>query len=330
MNQVTRPQLKVKITEKKTIKAPARTLIHGEPGIGKSTFAASAPDVVFLCVEQGTNNLPVARARVEDESAPGGERDPKTYDEVLFVLDSIIAGVKAQGTSLLSHLAIDTIDALETVIHSHVCKIGGKRSIADFGYGKGFDITVDAFKMVMSKLEILQSLGVSPILICHTKIETYNNPEGQNFDYYEIKTHKKVSGYLVEWSDNVLFARREQYALEEGGKVRGVGSGARFIHTQKSPAFVAKNRFDLPEKMSLNWHEYQKAMDSHKPADPAELRAHAEELIKQLDKESQESASAALSKIAKTDARMLIQFVDYCRSKINITAAPELSNSKPE
>lgn len=316
-----RANVRVKITPKKTIEAPPRTLIHGEPGIGKSTFAAGAPDVVFLCVEQGTNNLPIARARIEDESARDGERDPRTYDECITVLDSLIAGVSANKSKepLFRYLAVDTVDALEGVIHAHVCRIGGKRSIGDFNYGKGFDITVDAFRQVFQRLEMLQELGVAPILIAHTKIETFQNPEGLNFDYYEIKCHKKVSGLLVEWSDNVLFARREQYALEEGGKVRGVGSGARFIHTQKTPAFIAKNRFDLPEKLPLNWSEYENAMRAHKPADPDELRSHAQQLIEKLEPEAKKSATEALAKIAKTDARTLAQFVDFCRSKLNIS-----------
>lgn len=320
----TRPQLKVRISPKKVIVAPPITLVHGEPGIGKTTFAANAPNVVFLCVEQGTNNLPVQRARIEDETYSDGERDPKTFDEVLLVLDSLIAGVEATpATPPFKNLAVDTVDALEGFIHAHICRVSSKRSIADFGYGKGFDLAVDAFRLVFARLERLKDLGIGIIMLAHTKHETFNNPEGQNFDYFEIKTHKKVSGLLVERSDNVLFARREQYALEENGKVRGVGSGARFLHTQKMPAYVAKNRYNLPEKLPLRWADYEQAMILQKPADPVELRIHAQALIKQLDKEAQKQAKDALGKIKEDDSQTLAQFVDYCRGKVNISGMQE-------
>lgn len=315
--------MKVRITEKKTIKTVPITLIHGEPGIGKSTFAANAPDVVFVCVEQGTNNIQTRRARIEDSGSPEGERDPKTYDEVLFVLDSLVAGLQASEKKPFSFVVIDTVDALEVLIHAHICKISGKRSIADFGFQKGYDLAVDGFRSVMQRLERMKSLGVGVILIAHTKTESFSNPEGQDYNYYEIKVHKKVAGALVEWSDNVLFARREQYALEENGKVRGVGSGARFISTNKQPAYTAKNRFDLPDKLPLSWHEYQQAMDAHKPADPAELIINANALIKLMDKETQIQALASLNKIHKEDSRMLAQFVDYCRSKVVIATGEE-------
>jgi len=315
---IVKQPLKVKITPKKTIEAPPITLIHGEPGIGKSTFAAAAPGVVFICCEQGTNNIPVQRIRLEDES---GERDPKTFDEVMFVLDSLIAGVKS-GNKDVKNIAIDTVDALEKIIHDHICQRSNKRSVADFNYGKGFDLTVDAMRMVLARLSTLRDLGCGIILISHTKIETFNNPDGQNFDYSEIKSHKKIAGLLVEWSDNVLFARREQYALEEGGKVRGVGTGARFIHTQKTPTYVAKNRYDLPEKMALFWPDFEHAIKNHKPADPEELMKHAKELISQLDDETQKTAKEALSKINIADSRTFTQFVDYCRSKVNLTVKP--------
>ncbi len=308
--------MKVRISPRKTIEAPPRTLVHGE-GIGKSTFAAGAPDVVFLCAEKGTNNLPVQRARIEDETVAEGERDPKTYDECIYVLDALVAGVSQSPKSLpFKNLAIDTVDSLESFIHAHIARTSNKRSIADFNFGKGFDLSVDAFRLVLGRLEKLQELGIGIILLAHTKTESFSNPEGQDFNYYEIKTHKKVAGLLVEWSDNVLFARRDQHSLEENGKIRGVSDGARFLHTQKTPVFVAKNRFDLPERLPISWTEYQQAMSAHKPADPVELMKHAKQLISQLDKEAQVSATAALSKITSGDSRTLAQFLDFCRSKV--------------
>lgn len=317
--------VKMKITAKKVIECKPTTFCYGEPGIGKSTFAADAPGAVFVCCEAGVNNLPVARARIEDASSPDGERDPKSFEDVAYLLDQIAAN-PPDG---IQHLVIDTVDALESLIWSHLCRVGNKRSIADYNYGKGYDLSVDAFKGVIFRLERIKAQQIGIILLAHSKIEKFNNPEGSDFDYYEIKAHKKVAGYLVEWSDNVLFARREQYALEEGGKVRGVGSGSRFLMTQKMPAYIAKNRYDLPEKLPLSWAAYEEAMANSKPAKAEELLQAAETLISKLEAEEQKGATEALAKINKTDSATLAKFVDYCRGKINIqNAEPKTEQSK--
>lgn len=305
---------KLRVTPKKRIECRPITLCYGEPGIGKSTFAADAPGVVFLCCEQGTNNISVSRARIEDTTAPDGERDPKTFDDVAWLLDNL-AMSPPEG---MQNIAIDTLDSLESFIWSHICRMGNKRSIADYGYGKGYDLAIDAFKGIQFRLERLKAAGYGIILLAHSKVEKYNNPEGSDFDYHEIKLHKKAAGLWVEWADNVLFARREQYALEENGKIRGVGTGSRFLLTQKMPAYVAKNRFSLPEKLPLNWADYEQAMANFKPANPEELIAHAEELIAKLEPESQKAATEALSKISKNDSSTLAKFVDYCRGKVTI------------
>jgi hypothetical protein len=39
-----------------------------------------------------------------------------------------------------------------------------------------------------------------------------------------------------------------------------MGSGERVIHTAERPAFLAKNRYGLPETLSLNWQSFAQAM----------------------------------------------------------------------
>ena len=40
---------------------PVRVILYGADGVGKSTFASQAPNPVFLCAEDGTAQLDVAR-----------------------------------------------------------------------------------------------------------------------------------------------------------------------------------------------------------------------------------------------------------------------------
>lgn len=297
------------LTEKKIIERPPITFGYGEPGVGKTTFAASAPDPLFLCLERGAEQLPVRRIRIANCD---GDRDPETYDEIL----EILTGLKMTSGSLV----IDTVDELERIVFAHVAA-RAQKPFALIPYGRGYDAAVDAIRMLLARLERIKDAGVHIILLAHSKLETFVNPEGADFNFWDLKLHKRLAGLFVAWADNVLFMRREQYALEEKesakGKVRGVGTNARFIHTQKTPAFVAKNRYNLPDKLPLSWQDYEQAMREARPADPQELLLAAHELLEQLPTDVREKASEALGKISTIDAVALAKFVDHARARVN-------------
>jgi hypothetical protein len=82
-----------------------------------------------------------------------------------------------------------------------------------------------------------------------------------------IKLQARASALLQEHSDVVLFANyRISVSKSDVGfnkKVtRALGSGARVMHTEERPAFLAKNRYGLPETLPLEWSEFLAAMAS--------------------------------------------------------------------
>ena len=42
------------------------------------------------------------------------------------------------------------------------------------------------------QLDEIARTGVAIVIVAHSKIVTFNNPEGENFDRYEFKLHKKT------------------------------------------------------------------------------------------------------------------------------------------
>lgn len=294
-NETKEPNMKVSITPKQTRKRPQRTTVHGEPGIGKTTFAANAPDVVFLCTESGADNVNVSHLHYDGH-------DPRTYDEVLAALE----GVPTDGS--VKNVCIDTIDGLEGIIHAHI-KATTNKPVGEHGYGKGYDKALDLMRGVLSSLERLRDRGIGTILLAHSTIENFANPEGADFSYVTIKAHKKIGGLIVEWSDAVFYARREQRAYtNDSGKTIGVGSSKRELCTEKTPTFVAKNRLRLPPKMPLSWADYQHAIDTFVPLDAKQLRIEATELATAFGS----AAMAELEKIGD-DAGDLLAFVEYCK-----------------
>lgn len=256
--------------KKGKIAAPYRLLIMGVDGVGKSTFAASAPGAVFLGPETGTNQLEVARFPV-----------PESFDDVRDAIRTLIADRGEFQT-----LAIDSADWLEPLIWAHVCASANVKAIEEVGggYGKGYVAALDQWRAVLSDLERLQrEQGMNVILIAHAFIKAFRNPEGEDWDRYSLKMHDKAAALLREWSEGVYFAQFETFAVQQKGKrVRGVSSGARLLYTQRTAAYDAKDRYGLPERLPLSWDEFDAAAKAGRPVELpaliAGIRRKAEEL----------------------------------------------------
>ncbi len=229
------------------IKSPIKTAIYGPAGVGNSTFAAGAPGAIFLPVEEGTNAIDCARFPM-----------PETFNDVL---DAI--GTLATGEHKYKTLVIDTLDALEALIWQHVCAAGKKQSIEDFGYGKGYVAALEQWRIFLSRLEGLRKArSMSIVLVAHSQIRKFQNPEGADFDRYELKlAGKGASGLVTEWSDCLLFACYETVAaVDKNERTRGVTTGKRIARTVHGAAYEAKNRYSLPDPMDLEWGAYREAL----------------------------------------------------------------------
>ena len=239
------------------VAAPIKTTVYGPAGVGKTTFASGAPSPVFIPVEEGTNALDVQRFP-----------QPETFQDVLDAVTEL-------GSSEHKHktLVIDTLDALEPLIWAHVCKSGGKASIEDFGYGKGYVAALEQWRILLSYLERLRAKKtMNVVLIAHAQIKKFQNPEAADYDRWELKlAGKGASGLVTEWSDALLFATHEVVAAtDKNERTRGVSTGERIARTVHGAAFEAKNRYSLPDPMPLSWASYREALKAYHAAPAAD------------------------------------------------------------
>lgn len=246
--------------KRSTAIASPRILIHGVAGVGKTTFAAGAEAPVFIPTEDGLGAL-------EADHFPLAQ----SFDDVMGALAALYSEEHAFRT-----VVVDSVDWLEPLVWKAVCKAEGWGSIEEPGYGKGYVAALDLWRQYLDGLNALRDArGMTVIQIAHTDIKRFDSPEHEPYDRYVIKLHARASALLQEHSDVVLFANYRISTVKSdvgfNKKVtRALGSGERVIHTAERPAFLAKNRYGLPETLPLDWPAFAEAMPTTQSPDSTE------------------------------------------------------------
>lgn len=225
-------------------------VIHGTPGIGKSTFAACAPDPIFLRTEDGLGDLQVA-------TFP----ELESYEQILEALGALFE------TDDFKTVVIDSLSALEPLIWDKVARDHGKNNLEDIGFGKGYIYAMDYWREIMAALKELAKRGIMPVLIAHTDIARFDSPDTDPYDRYQIKLHKRAFQYLYEQSDIIAFASYPVHVKKKDSdapKGRGVQKGGRELTLVEKPAVIAKNRYSMPETVALDWEEFAQHLPTNR------------------------------------------------------------------
>ena len=226
---------------------PPRIMIYAPHGLGKTTFGASAPNPIFIQTEDGLGALSVNHFPLA-----------KSFDEVIEAIGSLYAEDHNFQTVVL-----DSADWLDNLIWQDV---NGKYDAKELAYGKGAVIAADYWRKVLDGFSALRNeKGMAVILIAHTQIKRFDSPEVEPYERYMPKLQERSSALVQEWADIVLFAnfktivKREDVGFNQ--KVsRGITTGERMMYTVESPAYLAKNRYNLPSALPLSWQELEKAL----------------------------------------------------------------------
>ena len=238
-----------------TVDRPPRIILCGVEKIGKSTFAAGAPNPIFLPVkgEEGIDALGVARTPVIE-----------TYADLMAAI-----GMLAEERHDYKTVVIDSVSTLEPVIWQELCSRHGVDGIERVlgGFGKGYVEALALWRELMQGLDYLRdNKGVGCILIGHVAVRVFSDPLTESYDMYEMDIHKKAASALMRWSDCILFANNKvSIRTEDSGKKKGVQRAERVLFTQRRPAHMGGGRGvygHLPYEIDLSWDAYAQAIEN--------------------------------------------------------------------
>jgi hypothetical protein len=217
--------------------AAVRGTLYGNEGVGKTTLATQFPAPLVLDTEDGTNHIDVARASIHDW---------KTLTLAMTEL-----AVNSQG---FKTIVIDSADWAEKLLVEWLLKTSGKKSIEDFGFGKGYVMLQEHFTRFLASCDVLVGQGINVVFVAHSMVKRVSPPDQTDgYDRYELKLTKQVSPLLREWCDLLLFCTYKTKLVEgSDGRLKATGGKDRVMHAEHSAAWDAKNRFGLPAEMPMD------------------------------------------------------------------------------
>lgn len=236
---------------KKTgVARPPRIVVYGTHGIGKSTFAAQAPNPVFIQTEEGLDAINVTAFPL-----------CQSFEEIMEAIGSLAEEDHDFGT-----VVIDSADWAEQLVHKRVAKDNNVNTIDAIGYGRGYKAAADYWKQILEGLDHLRSAkNMQVILLAHTQVKRFDDPLADPYDRYQLDLHHGSASLIAEWCDILMFANQQYSTIKSdvgfNQKVtRAVGNGNRVLYTQERPGWQAKSRWPLPDQLPLDYAKFAEAL----------------------------------------------------------------------
>jgi AAA domain len=233
-----------KITRGRQKREP-RVMVYGPSAIGKTTFAAGAPNPFVIDADKGSHKLDVQRVV------------PENWDEARDWMTAV-----EKDEVKCDSLILDSVTELEAM--SYAALFGGEAIDSwNKGYGRGDTRAIQEWREVLAQLERIWMKGKAIVVVAHTVVKRFEDPLlPSGYDRFEIAARKQLAQLLTQWMDYTLFCREDVTPLGKDAKNKAVTTGVRYAHTRRCPSFDAKARgtTQFPDRISLSWAEFDAAI----------------------------------------------------------------------
>lgn len=211
-------------------------IIYGPPMSGKTTFGAHAAHSVIVDCENGAG-------------AVRCNRTPYlcTWPEIAGVLREL-----AEEPHEYQAVAVDSLDWLLRRIEEHVAGSPGRidqtLNRSHGGYGNGKQVMRNhVYQWLLPILDRIVNRGVAVLLLTHARRTDITDVDGITTEKCSPDLPEDYLNTFVEWSDFVCLARRDDEQNH-------------WLVTQETPRALAKNRYNLPATLPLDWQAFTHAI----------------------------------------------------------------------
>lgn len=226
---------------------PVQVTLFGEPGLGKTTLAATFPAPVFIRAEDGLQSL------VGKEWAANVQGLPMVNGTT-----SVIEQVKALATQdhPFKTVVLDSITKLDTMLQAEVLADDPKKPStlgqAFGGYGKGYEKLAEKHRILKSAFDrLMMERKMHIVVIAHSDTETIELPDSDPFQRHTLRIHRKSLSPWVDDVDVCGFIRLKMHTFGDGDRKKAVSDGTREIVCYPVASNVSKNRFGITKPLEV-------------------------------------------------------------------------------
>lgn len=228
---------------------PIKTVVYGPEGIGKSTFANSFPNAIFIDTDDnGSRFLDAQKIKPPVKGW--------TWETMLNAIKSFARMDISQSSTLV----LDTIDKAELLAKKYLLKTRNWKAIDSEGYGTKYVALADEINKLLDALTMVVDSGKSVVVVAHSQRKKQELPDEMGaFDRYELKLERRDAALIKEWADLLLFANYKTTVITTSSNSRKATGGKRVMYTTHKPTWDAKNRLGLPDELPFSFEAIQKA-----------------------------------------------------------------------
>jgi hypothetical protein len=236
-----------------------RIVIAAVEGAGKTTLISQAPGSLLVPMEKGYNAITTPKIPLITK-----------YSDLLAFMDEFKVSVQ-KGRNQFKSLSFDSATAMELLIHGDVLladtdglkKLGHKNhnmETAWGSYGKAYAVANNYFSDFLIRCDELSRYGkINIIIACHVFSSIVKDAAYGEYSTWDLLLHspKNDKNYgkremITQWADLVGFLHKPLFVTKADGSkmTQGVDAGqGRQLAVDRTPGWVAKNRFHLPSDL---------------------------------------------------------------------------------
>jgi len=213
-------------------------IVYGPPGIGKTTFGASADGSIIVDCENGAGAVQCSRTPYLATWAE--------IEQWLLALER-----EQHGYSVV---VVDSVDWLLRRLEEHVTGVKGgvdqTLNRSHGGYGNGKQVLKNyTYQKLLPTLDRIVGRGISVLLLAHEKRTDITNSDGITIEKTTADLPDDYRNIFVEWADFLCHARYD-------------ARGGRVLVTAETQQALAKNRYNLPPVLPFDWPSFVSAISS--------------------------------------------------------------------